>query len=574
MNAPVPAGHMAQAELEYIPVAAIRPSGTPIQALRRARFDPEKLLELAASIKEAGVIEPIIVRPITPDGHVKYELVAGERRWLATDRAGLAHVPAIVRNLTAAQVLTTQLIENKQRDDYTPLEEGQGYKDLMDLDQLDAGQVGTMIGKSRAYVYARRKLLDLCPEAREALQKGLIDTSKALLLARVPGDKLQAKGLALLTETNWRGEPVSYKEAFGKLRDKCMQSLAGAPFALDDHTLCRVEKTPGRRGDETRIPLFSCNACPHYSRNDIELQLDLGDADVCTHVPCYEAKLVWVTLKRKADAAAAGTPVLSGEDAKKIAPRKDSLVGYVDLDAPCEWDECEEKEPPYSVDDKGGETPEHRAWEARCEAYQPRTYRQLLGDQKLDITLLEDPKTKRVRELVPIKVVRQLLAKQHEIKLPGYVGAPEPKRAPSAPAVDYAQKQRERDEREARELAWRHRVMAAIAAKCAGPLKREDLIDVADMLAEEHRVTKGLKQVYGGKMPEPSSLKDPDLGKFIRLALVAQCCGWGGSQPGPLLGLAKRYKIDVAKIKAAIAKEEKGKAKAEKTADEKKGGKK
>lgn len=624
MNAPFPAGHMAQAELEYLPVGSIRPSGTPIQALRRARFNSERLFELAASIKEAGVIEPIIVRPITPDGHVKYELVAGERRWIASDRAGLAHVPAIVRNLTAAQVLTTQLIENKQRDDYTPLEEGQGYKDLMDLDHLDAEQVGTMIGKSRAYVYARRKLLDLCPQARNALQGGLIDASKGLLIARLGAEKLQVKALELMSETNWRGEPISYKAAFAAVRDKCMKPLGNAPFTLDDATLYRpmtkadpgylvhdwhkvklvsnrdgsddyaCERCPAkfkrrRLGEE--LPLGPCKAkngtvalppcltCPHYSGQDAELRADLADADVCTNVDCFEAKVLCVGLKRKAQAEEAGTPVLSGEEAKKIAPRKDKLVGYVDLDEPCDWDHFAEPEPEPKADDPDGESADFKtlyaAWERRSEAHQHRTYRQLLGDAKVDVKLLEDPKTKKVRELIPVKQARQLLAKQHEIKLPGHVAAPAPKSATYDRAAEHAKyeaEQKARQEREARELLYRQRILQAIAAKCAGPVKRDELVDISDQLLEDHATREGLKFVYE-KLPEPGQLKEADLGKLIRLAGVADSCCWAGRNPGPLLALAKRFKVDVSKVKAAIAAEEKAKTKAEKDA-EKKGAKK
>src|SRR5687767_14811099 len=100
--------------LQLIPLDNIRPSPLHVQTLRRARFAPEALLELAASIKSLGVQQPIVVRPIKPDGTQRFEIVCGERRWIAADRAGLGHIPSIVRQLTDEEVLEIQLVENLQ----------------------------------------------------------------------------------------------------------------------------------------------------------------------------------------------------------------------------------------------------------------------------------------------------------------------------------------------------------------------------------------------------------------------------------------------------------------------------
>jgi ParB family chromosome partitioning protein len=117
MNAPTRAIELARAKVELLPLTAIAPSETHIQALRRQRFTKDELKDLADSItKTRGVLQPIVVRPLAAlRGLAKYEIVAGERRWLASKIAGLAHIQASVRELSDEEVLEVQLIENLQR---------------------------------------------------------------------------------------------------------------------------------------------------------------------------------------------------------------------------------------------------------------------------------------------------------------------------------------------------------------------------------------------------------------------------------------------------------------------------
>jgi ParB/RepB/Spo0J family partition protein len=558
---------LLESSLRTIPLTWIRPSHTAIQTRRRQHFDAGKLDELTESIKAQGVLQPILVRCIGPKigaaTETQYEIVAGERRWLAAERAGLNEIDCNVRALTDAQVIEAQLVENLQRADVHPLEEAEGFRELLALETLSAEAIGALIGKSRAYVYARLKLLDLCPEARQALDAGALDASKALLISRISSAKLQAKALKVITEESWRGEPMSYKRAFALLREKFLVNLATAPFPLDGATLFRFEKVPGRRGYEDAIALPECAGCPCHSANDPELQRDLAPgARVCTDPACFEAKSAAWSERALKTATAAGTPVVEGDAAKKIAPRKDKLVGFVDLDDICDNDDYDiiaDPEPQPATPEEET-SPAFRAklaaWQSRYDAHCRRTYRQLLGaDHGLPVTLLKDPKTHKVRELVAFKAAQSLLQKQHEIQLPAWLAAPEPKHSASAaPEIDWREEQRKRDERHAREKAWRAHLLAAIAPKCAGPLKRDELVDLADHLIERDRyaIQEGLKPLYG-KIPEPAHLKDAELGKFIRLALVAEDVARTGGAPTALLALAKRYKVDVAKLKKAFA---------------------
>lgn len=150
----------------------------------RKHFDQGKLEDLAATMGNGvGIIEPLVVRP---NGAVsgKFEIVAGERRWRAATIAKLDEVPVLVRILTDAQVLELMVIENDQREDINPLEEGDGFKRLMTFG-FDIDKLATRIGRSRKYIYDRVKLLDLIEPARELLLEGRITAAHAILLARL-----------------------------------------------------------------------------------------------------------------------------------------------------------------------------------------------------------------------------------------------------------------------------------------------------------------------------------------------------------------------------------------------------
>lgn len=134
----------------------------------RQVFDADKLEELAASIREHGVVQPILVRPVG-DG---YEIVAGERRWRAAQLAGLRTVPAVVRELTGSQVMEIALIENLQREDLNPLEEARAYRRLLDEFGLSQEQLAKRLGKSRPQISNTLRLLQLQPEVQALVERG------------------------------------------------------------------------------------------------------------------------------------------------------------------------------------------------------------------------------------------------------------------------------------------------------------------------------------------------------------------------------------------------------------------
>ena len=148
----------------------------------RTTYDPAKLAELAENIKAVGVLQPVLVRPV---GN-RFELVFGHRRLRATLLAGVAPIPAMVQELSDSQAARLQAIENLQREDLDPIEEAQGYQDLVDNLKLSKQDVATQLNMSRTYVYNQLKLLDLVFEGKEAVKAGFLAPELAIEVARLP----------------------------------------------------------------------------------------------------------------------------------------------------------------------------------------------------------------------------------------------------------------------------------------------------------------------------------------------------------------------------------------------------
>ncbi len=145
----------------------------------RRHFDDEALAELAASIAARGVIQPVIVRP-TAKG--KYQLVAGERRWRASQKAQLHEIPAIIRDLDERDVMALALIENIQREDLNPVEEARAYQRLADLEDMTQAEIAGLVEKSRSHVANLQRLLALPESVLDHLETGRIDMGHARAL--------------------------------------------------------------------------------------------------------------------------------------------------------------------------------------------------------------------------------------------------------------------------------------------------------------------------------------------------------------------------------------------------------
>ena len=166
-----------------IPITAIRPN--PYQP--RDAFDEQALGALADSIREVGLLQPVLVRP-AGDG---FELIAGERRWRAAQRVGLQTIPALVRETDDNTALEQALVENLQRDDLNPLEEAAAYQQLIEDFHLTHEQVASRMGKSRAAISNTLRLLQLPPSIQRALREGQLTMGHARALLGTPDRAFQ-----------------------------------------------------------------------------------------------------------------------------------------------------------------------------------------------------------------------------------------------------------------------------------------------------------------------------------------------------------------------------------------------
>ncbi len=173
--------------LREVPISSIRPN--TLQP--RTRFDEEAMSALAASIRELGVLQPVLVRPVGEESD-EFELIAGERRWRAARRAGLQTIPVLVREVSAdAQSLEQALVENLHREDLGPLEEAAAYQQLIDDFGHTHEEVATRVGKSRATVTNTLRLLQLPAGVQRALADGAISAGHARALLGTPDRALQ-----------------------------------------------------------------------------------------------------------------------------------------------------------------------------------------------------------------------------------------------------------------------------------------------------------------------------------------------------------------------------------------------
>jgi ParB family chromosome partitioning protein len=236
---------------QVVPIEAIRPS--PFQP--RRHFAEEELAGLAQSIREKGIVQPLLVRPIAEAG-ADFELVAGERRWRAAQRVGLHEVPVIIRTLSDAEALEIALVENLQREDLSPLEEAEAYSRLTREFGRGQAALAEAVGKSRSHVANTLRLLSLPAPVRRSLEEGALSAghARALLGAADPA--------ALAVEVVRRGLNVRATEEL--VRRRAAQPPPRPPRDRDADTVAleqelaaalglRVTLAPKRRGGSLTV---------------------------------------------------------------------------------------------------------------------------------------------------------------------------------------------------------------------------------------------------------------------------------------------------------------------------------
>ncbi|HEV2700068.1 MAG TPA: ParB/RepB/Spo0J family partition protein [Steroidobacteraceae bacterium] len=250
----------------------------PLDILQRGRYQPrshmdaQALDELAASIRSQGVVQPIVVRPLetaTPTGGQRFEIIAGERRWRAAQLAGLADIPAIVRDIPDETAISVALIENIQREDLNPLEEARALERLISEFSMTHQQAADAVGRSRAAVSNLLRLLDLAPEVGDRLEAGELEMGHARALLGLSTRRQQIEVAALVVK---RGVSVRETEAIVRRM-----------------TQTGTDKDGGN--DSARDPARS-GADPDVRRLELDLAEKLGARVAIQHTGSGKGKLV------------------------------------------------------------------------------------------------------------------------------------------------------------------------------------------------------------------------------------------------------------------------------------------
>jgi ParB/RepB/Spo0J family partition protein len=274
----------------------------------RKHHDKEKLATLAESVGRIGVLQPVLARKAPAGAPAPLELIFGTRRFKAAQLAKLETIPTRLVDMTDDEILDAQAIENGQREDVHPLEEAELYEIMMHPPKgatfaaRTVDEIVAKVGKSRSWIYARLKLLELTKENRKRFYAGAFDASRALLLARIPSAELQNRAGEELADSEERGS-WSYRDAQQHVIRNYMLRLSDAVFDIKDATL--VAKAG------------ACSTCPKRTGNQAELFADVASADVCTDPTCFAAKKNAHADKLLEEAKAKQQEVLSQKEVKK-----------------------------------------------------------------------------------------------------------------------------------------------------------------------------------------------------------------------------------------------------------------
>jgi len=222
----------------------------PIEYMQRGKYqprkdiDPEKLQELADSIKAQGVIQPVVVRKIDPE---KYEIIAGERRWRAAQLAGLQQLPVVIKDIDDRSAMAVALIENIQREDLNPLEEAEALKRLLDEFTMTHQQIADAVGKSRATVTNLLRLMDLHPDVKKLLLSRQLEMGHARALLSLDGQRQVAIANKIVKEG------LTVRDAERLVKEAQTEPKMAKPRIIDKDTLRLQEELTAKLGAKVSI---------------------------------------------------------------------------------------------------------------------------------------------------------------------------------------------------------------------------------------------------------------------------------------------------------------------------------
>jgi ParB family transcriptional regulator, chromosome partitioning protein len=227
----------------------------------RTTMDETKIEDLARSIRSNGIIQPIVVRRVEGG----YEIVAGERRWRASQRAGLLKVPVVVRDVPDDKLLAAALIENIQREDLNPIEEAHAYRRLADEYQLTQEQIADAVGKDRSSIANYVRLLKLPQEIRAGLGSGALSMGHARALLSLPDEASQ-----LRISRDVSAKHLSVRETEALVKKVTQPAAAKAPVEKDVHTRAAEERLRFALGTRVRI---------ERKRKGGQIEIDFGSEE-------------------------------------------------------------------------------------------------------------------------------------------------------------------------------------------------------------------------------------------------------------------------------------------------------
>lgn len=256
-------------EVIKIPLSEIRPN--PYQP--RKTFDDDTIRELAESIKQQGVIQPIIVRKVLRG----FEIVAGERRFRASQLCGNERIPAVVRELTDAQVMEMALIENLQREDLNAIETAQAYEALLHKFKLTQEELSLKVGKSRSHIANFVRLLSLPESIKESVSRGTLSMGHARAIVGVKEEKLQLELAQLSIENQWSVRQL--EDAINSLNSRKQQQKKKEKVKNRDPFIESVE-TSLREKFQTGVKIKQAKnkgkiELEYYNKQDLERLLEL-----------------------------------------------------------------------------------------------------------------------------------------------------------------------------------------------------------------------------------------------------------------------------------------------------------
>lgn len=371
-----------------IPISRIVDS--PTDPRRNAPLDMDKVRGLADAIRRTDLLHPIGVRPLPPDelGPL-YQRLWGRRRQAAFVLLERTEIPAFVRDVDDDTAAEIQLIENAQREDVDPLDEGEAYRYLQEARGYSVEDIVSRIGKPERHIRERLALARLDPAVKEAVRAGLVLLGSGLQIAKLHDPEQQRKALERVKSAAWGGEPTSARRAGEIVRQEFLLRLADAPF---------------NRNDRELVPeAGSCKECPKRSRNQPALFADIaGRDDLCPDAACWDKKVAAVWEARKAEAAEKGWKAIEGKKAAALFDQGGRLVSrdHVDLDA-----RANDADPKWKADS----------------GKPSRTWFEVLGGAKVlgpevPRTIALVPATGAVRTLVAKEKVSELLGSNPETK--------------------------------------------------------------------------------------------------------------------------------------------------------------